>query len=257
MTMSSSHTPILEIKNVNKHFGAVQALCSVNMDIYPGEVVGLVGDNGAGKSTLVKCIAGIYPIDSGKIFFEGMPVDIHSPKDAMHLGIQTVYQDLALCENIDVVANMFLGKEKAKNNVLDEIIMEKRSIEILKKLAVSLPSVRHIISNLSSGQRQSVAIARTLISDSKIVILDEPTAALGVAQSKQVLDIIKKLSSQGLAVLVISHNLTHIFEIVERIFVLRLGRNQGVFSRHTSPEQVLSAITGSNNTSIVECLSTS
>ena len=242
--MMMTRTPLLEIKRICKRFGAIQALAEVDFDVYPGEVVGLVGDNGAGKTTLVKCIAGIMPVDCGSTFFEGKMVNIRNPKDALELGIQTVYQDLSLCDNIDVVANMFLGREKASRQILDEVTMEKKSIEALEKLAVSIPCVRNPISTMSSGQRQSVAIARTLIWDSRIVILDEPTASLGAVQSTQVLEMIKRLRQQGLAVVVISHNLAHIFEVVDRIFVLHLGRNNGVFSRETSRQQILAAISG-------------
>ena len=245
MSGSSARVPILELRGVSKRFGAVQALSGVNFDVYSGEVVGLVGDNGAGKSTLIKCVAGIHPVDEGEIWFEGRRVSIQNPKDASDLGIQTVYQDLALCDNLDVVGNLYLGREQTTRLPLDEVTMEKRSIDVLRNLSVSIPSVRTIIASLSGGQRQSVAISRAVMWNSKLVILDEPTAALGVLQAHQVLELIKNLRRQGLAVIVISHNLADIFEVVDRISILRLGRNNGVFNVHgTSQEQIVAAITG-------------
>jgi D-xylose transport system ATP-binding protein len=245
------HTPILQMRGISKRFGAVQALENVNLEVYAGEVVGLVGDNGAGKSTLIKCISGIYQIDDGQIHFEGKPVTMHGPKDAAQLGIRTVYQDLALCDNLDVVGNLFLGREQTHRYLprvaepLDETEMEKRAITILGDLSVTLPSVRALIASLSGGQRQSVAIARAVMWNSKLVILDEPTAALGVAQTRQVLELIKRLRSQGLPVIVISHNLADVFEVADRIVVLRLGRNNGNFERkNTTSEQIVAAITG-------------
>ncbi len=230
---------------ISKRFGAVQALTDVDFEVYAGEVVGLVGDNGAGKSTLIKCISGIYPIDAGKIFFEGRPVAFGGPKDPARLGIETVYQDLALCDNLDVVANLFLGRERSSNMVLDQVAMEKRALEVLRSLAVAIPDVRIRIASLSGGQRQSVAVARAVMWNSKVVLLDEPTAALGVAQTKQVLDLIRRLREQGLGVVVISHNLADIFEVVDRIIVLRLGMRAGTFDiRGTSREQIVAAITG-------------
>jgi D-xylose transport system ATP-binding protein len=243
--------PVLEMEGISKRFGAVQALTDVNFDVYAGEVVGLVGDNGAGKSTLIKCIAGIHPIDAGTIKFEGRPVNINSPKDALALGISTVYQDLALCDNLDVVANLYLGREETSTIVpgvarpLNEVSMEKRAIDVLRGLAVSIPSVRTMVASLSGGQRQSVAVARSVMWKPKLVVLDEPTAALGVAQTRQVLDLIRRLREQGLAVVVISHNLEDVFSVVDRITVLRLGRNSGTFDvRNVSHEQVVAAITG-------------
>jgi D-xylose transport system ATP-binding protein len=245
MNTPASRVPTLELRGISKRFGAVQALSDVNFDVFAGEVVGLVGDNGAGKSTLIKCVSGIHPADGGEIWFEGRQVFIHNPKDAADLGIQTVYQDLALCDNLDVVANLFLGRESTTFLPLDEVSMERLSLETLRSLSVSIPSVRTIIASLSGGQRQSVAISRAVMWNSKLVILDEPTAALGVVQSKQVLDLIKRLRQQGLAVIVISHNLADIFEVVDRINVLRLGRNSGIFDVHaTSQETIVAAITG-------------
>jgi D-xylose transport system ATP-binding protein len=243
--------PILEMRGISKRFGAVQALTDVDFEVYAGEVVGLVGDNGAGKSTLVKCISGIHTIDSGQIYFEGQPVTIAQPPDAVRLGIETVYQDLALCDNLDVVANLFLGREWTSPLIpnvvqpIDEVTMEKRAIDTLKTLSVSIPSVRTVVASLSGGQRQSTAVARAVMWNSKVVLLDEPTAALGVAQSRQVLDLIRRLRSQGLGVVVISHNLADVFEVVDRIIVLRLGRRVGTFDiGTTSQEEVVAAITG-------------
>lgn len=244
-------TPILQMKGISKRFGAVQALSEVDFEVFRGEVLGLVGDNGAGKSTLIKCIAGIYPADAGEIFFEGKPVTLNHPRDAAQMGIETVYQDLALCDNLDVVGNLYLGRENTNTVIprvvqpLDEVVMEKRAIDTLRTLSVSIPSVRTLIASLSGGQRQSVAVARAVMWNSKVVLLDEPTAALGVAQSRQVLDLIRRLRDQGLGVVVISHNLADVFEVVDRIIVLRLGRRVGTFDIHaTSREQIVASITG-------------
>lgn len=215
-------------------------------------MVGLVGDNGAGKSTLIKTISGIYSPDSGRLFFEGAPVVIRRPQDAVALGISTVYQDLALCDNLDVVGNLYLGREEAGKGalrvagVLDEVGMEKRARGVLSGLSVTIPSVRSLVASLSGGQRQSVAVARAVMWNSKVVLLDEPTAALGVAQTRQVLDLILRLREQGLGVVVISHNLVDVFQVVDRIIVLRLGRRVATFEdvADTSREQVVGAITG-------------
>lgn len=248
---TDGQSPVLRLQNISKRFGAVQALSHVDLEVRAGEVVGLVGDNGAGKSTLIKCIAGIHPIDEGEIDFEGSKVNISSPKDALNLGISTVYQDLALCDNLDVVGNLYLGREEktwlipSVFSIVNEIRMEKRAIEVLRGLSVSIPSVRTLIASLSGGQRQSVAVARSVLWKPKLVILDEPTAALGVVQTRQVLDLISRLREQGLAVIVISHNLEDVFSVVDRIVVLRLGRNAGNFRvRNVSHEQVVAAITG-------------
>ena len=220
---------ILATKGVSKRFGPVQALEDVDFEINPGEVVGLVGDNGAGKSTLVKAIAGIYSIDEGEFFFEGMPVTIHGPKDATALGIATVYQDLALCDNLDVVANLFLGQEEVVAGLggfvrqLNETDMEHRSHELLEQLSVTIPSVRSEVGTLSGGQRQQVAVARSLLGEPKVVMLDEPTAALGVVQTKQVLALIKRLRERNLGVVVVSHNLANVFQVCDRIYVLGLA----------------------------------
>jgi D-xylose transport system ATP-binding protein len=241
-----SDEPILELRGVSKAFGAVQALYQVDFHVALGQVMALVGDNGAGKSTLIKCIAGIHPVDSGEIRFEGQPVNIHSPKDASRLGIEVVYQDLALCDNLDVVQNMYLGREKLDSlHRLDETSMEAKAQETLRGLSVTtLRSVRQTVAGLSGGQRQSVAVAKAVMWNSKVVILDEPTAALGVAQTHQVLELVKRLGEQGLAVILISHNLHDIFEVADNITVLRLGQNVAEFKRtETNQQQVVEAIT--------------
>jgi D-xylose transport system ATP-binding protein len=239
-------TPTLELRGLSKAFGSVQALSDVDFEVRDGEVMALVGDNGAGKSTLIKCVAGIYPIDSGEVFFDGESVTIHGPKDAAKLGIEVVYQDLALCDNLDVVQNMFLGREiRDFLNRLREAPMEQRTTETLKTLSVTtISSVRHPVATLSGGQRQSIAVARAVLWNSRVVILDEPTAALGVAQTKQVLELVKRLASQGLAVVLVSHNLYDVFEVANRISVLRLGRVVGVYERaDTTQQEIVGAIT--------------
>jgi D-xylose transport system ATP-binding protein len=217
--------PILELKSVSKRFGAVQALTSVDFKANVGEVMALVGDNGAGKSTLIKGIAGIYPFDGGDVLFGGRKVHVSAPKDASRLGIECVYQDLALADNLDVVNNMFLGRERTTPyGALDETSMEQTCIETLASLSVrTLRSVRLPVSALSGGQRQSIAVAKAVMWNSKVVILDEPTAALGVEQTRQVLDLVRRLADKGLAVILISHNLHDIFEVADRVTVLRLG----------------------------------
>jgi D-xylose transport system ATP-binding protein len=238
--------PTLELRGVSKAFGAVQALNDVDFEVRDGEVMALVGDNGAGKSTLIKCIAGIQPADSGDILFDGSPVSIHSPKDAAQLGIEVVYQDLALCDNLDVVQNMYLGREAHDFlQRLNEPEMERRTKETMQSLSVTtLRSVRQQVATLSGGQRQSVAVARAVMWNSRVVILDEPTAALGVAQTRQVLELVKRLGEQGLAVVIISHNLHDVFEVANRITVLRLGHNVGVYEREqTTQQEIVSAIT--------------
>src|SRR3954469_17393372 len=242
---------VLALEGVSKSFGPVQALEGVNLEVRPGEVVALVGDNGAGKSTLVKVIAGIHAADSGQIFFEGQPVKVTGPTDAVALGIATVYQDLALCDNLDVVENLFLGREEVGSPVLrslDETDMEHQSHNLLSNLAVTITDVRAEVGTMSGGQRQLVAIARSLLGEPKVVILDEPTAALGVRQTAQVLELIKRLREQGHGVVVISHNLADVFEVADRIFVLRLGRRAGTFDADTtSQEEVVAAITGAGS----------
>jgi D-xylose transport system ATP-binding protein len=247
----SSNAPLLALQGVTKRFGAVQALDGVDLEIHAGEVVALVGDNGAGKSTLVKIVSGIYSPDEGSFSFDGEPVSIGGPQAATALGIATVYQDLALCDNLDVVANLFLGREEIASppagilRQMDEIDMEHRTHELLENFAVTIPSVRTEVGTLSGGQRQQVAVARSLLGEPKVVLLDEPTAALGVAQTAQVLDLIKRLRERGLGVLVISHNLANVFEVADRIFVLRLGRRAGAFDvQSATQEQVVAAITG-------------
>jgi len=244
-------TPLLALKGVSKRFGAVQALAGVDFEIYAGEVVGLVGDNGAGKSTLVKIISGIFAPDHGEISMDGVPVTIRTPEDATQLGIATVYQDLALADNLDVVANLFLGREELSAGParatwqIDEVAMEHRSHELLEQFAVTIPSVRTEVASLSGGQRQQVAVARSLLGEPKIVLLDEPTAALGVVQTAQVLALIARLRERGLGVVVISHNLADVFEVADRIVVLRLGRLAGTFAvAETTQSEVVAAITG-------------
>jgi D-xylose transport system ATP-binding protein len=243
--------PILSLRGVSKRFGAVQALTDVDFHVMPGEAVALVGDNGAGKSTLIKVVSGVGPADSGVIEFNARPVHIRKPQDATDLGIATVYQDLALCDNLDVAGNLFLGQERLLPGLgkaafwLDHVAMEKRARELMDQLSIAIPDVRIQVASLSGGQRQSVAIARSLLGEPKLVILDEPTAALGVAQTKQVLDLVRRLRDSGLGVIIISHNIANIFAVADRICVLRLGRNNGEFLRSAStPEQVVSAITG-------------
>ena len=246
-----SATPVLALRGVSKRFGAVQALTDVDLDVFAGQVVALVGDNGAGKSTLVKTIAGVHPIDEGVIEWEGKPVSIGRPHDAQNLGVATVYQDLALCDNLDVVANLFLGRELGKAAVLDEVAMEKRAKELLDTLSIRIPSVRIPIASLSGGQRQVVAIARALVGDPKVVILDEPTAALGVEQTAQVLDLVERLRERGLAVILITHNMADAKAVADEVAVLRLGRNNGVFEvKSTSQEEIISAITGATDNAV-------
>jgi D-xylose transport system ATP-binding protein len=241
-----SDTPILELRGVSKHFGAVQALYQVDFHVAPGEVMALVGDNGAGKSTLIKGVAGIYPFDEGEVVVEGETVHIHGPRDAAKLGIEIVYQDLALADNLDVVANMFLGRESVSGGFfLNEHSMEEKARETLDTLSVTtLQSVRQAVAGLSGGQRQAVAVAKSVMWNSKLVILDEPTAALGVAQTQQVLDLVKRLAERGLGVVFISHNLHDVFEAADRITVLRLGRRVAQLVRsETTQQEVVHAIT--------------
>jgi D-xylose transport system ATP-binding protein len=247
-----SDTPLLQIRDLSKSFGSVQALSDVDFEVEPGEVMALVGDNGAGKSTLVKCIAGTHSADSGQILFQGSEVHIHSPKDAARLGIEVVYQDLALCDNLDVVQNMYLGREAQRFQILNEATMEQHTYTTLKSLAVTtIKSIRQPVATLSGGQRQSVAVARAVMWNSKLVILDEPTAALGVAQTEQVLALVRRLGEQGLGVILISHNLHDVFETADRITVLRLGRNVGIFERRTTTQQaVVEAITAGQPTKV-------
>ena len=244
-TASARREAILSLRGINKSFGAVNVLQSVDFDAYPGEVTALVGDNGAGKSTLVKGVAGIYGFDTGQYVFEGQQVHVHNPKQASALGIEVVYQDLALCDNLDIVHNLFLGREITKGGVLDEAAMERRATETLAGLSVrTVKSIRQQVASLSGGQRQTVAIARSVIWNSKLVILDEPTAALGVAQTEQVLNLVKRLAANGLAVVLISHNMNDVFEVADNISVLYLGRMAAqVRAKDVSHNQVVELIT--------------
>jgi len=250
-----SDAPTLDLRGISKSFGSVHALTDVDLEVRSGEVTALVGDNGAGKSTLIKCVAGSHSYDQGEIYFDGEIVHIRGPKDATKLGIEVVYQDLALCDNLDVVQNMYLGKEEhSRLQLLKEPVMERRTTETLASLSVTtINSIRQHVASLSGGQRQSVAVARAVMWNSRVLILDEPTAALGVAQTAQVLELITRLTEQGLAVLMISHNLNDVFEVANRISVLRLGRNVGVFERtKTTQEEVVYAITAGKPTKAIE-----
>ncbi|WP_431780170.1 ATP-binding cassette domain-containing protein [Streptomyces chumphonensis] len=246
-----STTPVLALRGVSKRFGAVQALTDVDLEVHAGEVVALVGDNGAGKSTLVKAIAGVGPADAGELLWQGVPARVGRPHDAQDLGIATVYQDLALCDNLDVVGNLFLGRELKRSGVLDEVEMERRSRELLATLSIRIPSVRIPVASLSGGQRQTVAIARSMLGEPRLVILDEPTAALGVEQTAQVLDLVERLRERGLAVVLISHNMADVKAVADKVAVLRLGRNNGVFDvATTSQEEVIAAITGATDNAV-------
>lgn len=241
---SGTQQPLLRLRGISKTFGAVSALADVDLDVHASEVVALVGDNGAGKSTLVKILAGAHRPDSGTVAFDGRTVHITGPAASLSLGIATVFQDLALCENLDVVQNLFLGRE-INGLRLNEVAMEARSWDLLRQLSAKIPTVRATVASLSGGQRQTVAIARSLLGDPKIVILDEPTAALGVAQTAEVLDLIERLRDRGLGVLMISHNMDDVRSVADRIVVLRLGRNNGTFDAETaSQEEIVAAITG-------------
>lgn len=238
-------TPLLSLRGINKSFGPVHVLRGVDFDAHAGKVTALVGDNGAGKSTLIKCIAGIYIPDSGECHFEGKKVEISGPRDATALGIEVVYQDLALCDNLDIVHNMFLGREKKRNKVLNEHEMESLARKTLDGLSVrTVKSIRQKVASLSGGQRQTVAIARSVLWNSKVVILDEPTAALGVAQTEQVLNLVKRLAENGLAVILISHNLNDVFEVADSIAALHLGRMAAQIDKSKiAPQQVIELIT--------------
>src|SRR6202521_3950868 len=225
---TSATEPLLKVRGLEKHFGAVQALYAVDLDLPAGYVTALCGDNGAGKSVLTKCVSGVYQPDHGQVFWEGHPVHIHSTRDASRLGIETVYQDLALCDNLDIVQNMFLGRELQRRRLLDEDEMERQSAKTLSNLRVTtVRSIRQPVASLSGGQRQSVAVAKAVMWNSKLVMLDEPTAALGVVQTKMVLDLVRRLRDRGLAVMVISHNLNDVFEVADRLAILHLGRMVG------------------------------
>ncbi|MBB5785499.1 ATP-binding cassette domain-containing protein [Jiangella mangrovi] len=245
--------PVLELTGIGKHFGAVQALAGVDFEVHPGEVVALVGDNGAGKSTLVKIMSGVYQADSGSMRVEGREVHVHSPSAAQSLGIATVFQDLALCDNLDVVANLFLGSELGLNAWMDEVAMEKESWRLLRELGAKIPTVRIPVASLSGGQRQTVAIARSLVGSPKVVMLDEPTAALGVAQTAEVLNLVERLREQHLGVVLISHNMADVQAVADRIVVLRLGRNEAEFRTvDVTTEQLVAAITGASDNVVAE-----
>jgi D-xylose transport system ATP-binding protein len=241
--------PIIELSNIVKSFGPVSVLKGVNLRAYAGKVTALVGDNGAGKSTLIKGLAGVQPYDSGEVRFAGAPVHLHTPRDASRLGIEVVYQDLALCDNLDIVQNMFLGREELGAGTFDEGLMEREAAETLRQLSVkTVRSVRQKVSSLSGGQRQTVAIARSVLKKAKVVILDEPTAALGVAQTEQVLDLVRRLAEHDVAVIIISHNLADVFEVADYISVLYLGQmvaSLGV--QDTNRDDVVGYITGSKS----------
>jgi D-xylose transport system ATP-binding protein len=240
---------VLSLRGISKHFGAVSALTDIDLDVHASEVVALVGDNGAGKSTLVKILAGVHQPSSGSITFRGKPVTLADPSAALGLGIATVFQDLALCENLDVVANIFLGRELSPYR-LDEVSMELKAWTLLNELSARMPSVREPVASLSGGQRQTVAIARSLLLEPKLILLDEPTAALGVAQTAEVLDLIERVRARGLGVIMISHNMEDVRAVADRVVVLRLGRNNGIFEPDASNQELVSAITGAANNSV-------
>jgi D-xylose transport system ATP-binding protein len=240
---------VLSLRGISKNFGAVSALTDFDLDVHAGEVVALVGDNGAGKSTLVKVLAGVHQPSSGSVTFRGKPVTLADPSAALRLGIATVFQDLALCENLDVVANIFLGRELSPFR-LDEVSMEVKAWTLLNELSARIPSVRVPVASLSGGQRQTVAIARSLLLEPKLILLDEPTAALGVAQTAEVLDLIERVRNRGLGVIMISHNMEDVRAVADRIVVLRLGRNNGVFDANSSNQDLVNAITGAANNSV-------
>jgi D-xylose transport system ATP-binding protein len=251
MSTTTTLAPVLSMTGVSKRFGAVQALKDIDFDVAAGEVVALVGDNGAGKSTLVKTIAGVYSPDGGEIVFDGSPVSITSPSQAQALGIATVFQDLALCDNLDVVGNLFLGNEVVRKSALDEVTMEQESWRLLRELSAKIPSVRIPVASLSGGQRQTVAIARSLLGAPKVVMLDEPTAALGVAQTAEVLNLVERLREKGLGVILISHNMSDVMAVADRVAVLRLGRNNGVFRvADTNSQEIIAAITGATTNAV-------
>jgi D-xylose transport system ATP-binding protein len=259
MTATTTERPapadaaVLSLEGVDKRFGAVQALSDVSLAVSPGEVVALVGDNGAGKSTLVKIIAGVYQADGGTISFGGRQVHVGGPSEAQALGISTVFQDLALCDNLDVVANLFLGQEQSSVGWLDEVTMEKEAWRLLRTLSAKIPSVRIPIASLSGGQRQTVAIARSLVGAPKVVMLDEPTAALGVAQTAEVLNLIERLRETGLGVILVSHNMADVQAVADRIVVLRLGRNAAEFTvGETTTEELVAAITGASDNVVAD-----
>ena len=237
--------PILQIKRLNKSFGPVHVLQDVDLNVFPGEVTALVGDNGAGKSTLVKCIAGIYSIDSGEVLWQGKPVTLNDPRVAASLGIEFVYQDLALADNLDITQNMFLGREINRYGFMNDGEMERKARDVLSSLSVrTVNSVRQLVASLSGGQRQTVAIAKAVLWNSKVVFLDEPTAALGVAQTRQVLDLVRRLADQGLGVVLISHNMNDVMEVADRVVALYLGKVAAeVMAKDSSTTQIVELIT--------------
>ncbi len=252
MSSATTHpgvgTTVLSLEGVSKRFGAVQALSDITLDVRAGEVVALVGDNGAGKSTLIKSIAGVHAPDSGTMQIAGRSVTVRGPAEAQRLGVATVFQDLALCDNLDVVGNLFLGREIVQRGRIDETEMERQSWQLLHELSARIPSVRIPVASLSGGQRQTVAIARSLLGDPDLVMLDEPTAALGVAQTAEVLNLVERLRERGLAVLLISHNMADVMAVADRVVVLRLGRNNGTFTvSRSSTQEIVAAITGATN----------
>jgi len=243
--------PLLEVRNITKRFGGLTAVDNMDMKIFPGEVVGLLGDNGAGKSTLIKCISGVYHADTGRIFFEGKEVRIDNPMDALAVGIETLYQDLALADNLNVYSNIFLGREKLKRflglvKVLDHDYMLNESRKVLDKLEIEVPSLRNLIRTLSGGQRQAVAISRSIYWDAKFLIMDEPTAALGVAEQKNVLDLVKTLSSHGISIIIISHQLHDVFSVATRLAIMRRGRKIAErITKETTADEIVGLIVGS------------
>ena len=251
-TPGSDSEPVLELRGINKRFGAVQALTDIHLSVGRGEVVGLVGDNGAGKSTLIKVIAGVHAADEGDLVINGARQRFSSPKDAQKAGVATVFQDLALCENLDVVANLFLGHEKTRGPVLDEVAMEAKSWELLRSLSAKIPSVRVPIAALSGGQRQTVAIARSLLGEPSLVMLDEPTAALGVAQTAEVLNLIERLKERDLGVLLVSHNMADVQAVADRVHVLRLGKDAGDFPGDERTDVLVAAITGASDNVVTQ-----
>lgn len=251
--MVTANAAVLTLTGIGKRFGAVQALQDVSINVHPGEVVALVGDNGAGKTVLVKIMAGVYQADEGQMVFDGKNVHVGGPKQAQALGIATVFQDLALCDNLDVVANLYLGQELTGGGTLNEVAMEKQSWALLKQLSAKIPSVRIPIASLSGGQRQTVAIARSLVGNPKVVMLDEPTAALGVAQTAEVLNLVERLRNSGLGVILISHNMADVQAVADRIYVLRLGRNGAEFNiGDVTTEQLVAAITGASDNVVTQ-----